>query len=84
MLKYVSNHECAAYYSNIDEIVAYSHCIMLEIRREYPNDAVKDVIWEYGGETYDYIFDEVFENNFENKALNRYVSEVLRWEMRYK
>lgn len=84
VLKYVSGHDHAAYYSTLDEIEAYAHCMFLEMRREHPETPIIEVIENYGGETYDYIFSVVFKNNFDNLAVKRYVKEILRWEKVYK
>lgn len=84
VLKYVSKHDQAAYYSSVDEIVAYSHCILLEIHRDFPEMLVVNVIDEYYSETSEHIFDEIFDNNVENLALIRYKKEILRWEKTYK
>lgn len=84
VLNYVSKHKDAPYYSTLDEVHAFSHCMYLEMRREYPELSMTQIISEYGGETYDHIFNVVFENNEENEALNRYKKEILRWEKIYK
>lgn len=83
VLKFVSEHPDAKYYSSVDEISAYSHCIVLELRREYPEMSINESLAAYGGETYDYIFNTIFMNNYDNLALKRYEREIKRWEKVY-
>lgn len=84
MHDYISKHPKAEYYSSADEVESFAHCIYLEIRREYPEIPISEAIETYGGETHDFIFNDVFENDFKNIALSKYVSEILRWDKRYK
>jgi len=81
--RYVSTHHEASYYSLHDEIEAFAHCMFLEMKRNFPDESIKEVMTHYVGETYEHAIEVVFENNPENKAVNKYRREILKWEKLY-
>ena len=82
VLKYTSKHPYAAYFSSVDEIGAYSHCVYLELYRECCT--FDENIDFRRSETCAMIIDEVFGNDMSNDALRRYYKDILRWVHHYK
>lgn len=84
VLKYISMHKEAAYYSSKDEIEAYSHCIILELYRELKHFNLANIMdfSEYS-ETYEYIFHTVFNCNYNNIALSQYKKTITKWSKFY-
>ena len=72
------------YYSDMDEVRAYAHCIYLDFKSFSDKDVLQLIKGSRGGHNYTYTsILNIFDHNFDNAALKYLVKEIIRIDNRY-
>jgi len=79
------NDDERKYLSNFDEIQAYAHCIVLDLKFYRPNKSAKDLsIKGYClSKTFSYYLKTFNRDHKNNAALNKVLQQVVKWERKY-
>lgn len=74
------------YLSNFDEIQAYAHCVLLDLKSFHPSKTVTDLTVKRRSlsPTFSYILRTFKRDHKNNGALNKVLQQVIKWDNRYK